>query len=323
LKIKMRIAFALFFMAVNCQGQKYPNAEISNALITAKILLPEEGKGYYQGTRFDWSGVISDLEYNGHSFFGVWNPKFEPGLHDAITGPVEEFTVIGYEEAEVGETFLKIGVGELEKPEESAYSKFKTYQIKNHGKRKVKVRENKIQFTQILKMSNGYSYNYVKKMTLKNSSLILSHSLKNTGNKTINTSVYNHNFFIIDKEPTNANIKTSFVFDVKPEGTIKGFGTTAKIEEQSIIYNRAIAKLENVFSNELTGFGSTSKDYDIRIENLKTKAGVRITSDQPINNMVFWACATTSCPEPYTKVDVEPGETFTWDINYAFLSDLP
>ncbi|MFT6879640.1 MAG: hypothetical protein ACI8UX_001081 [Psychromonas sp.] len=321
--MKMRIVFVMLFVAVNCFGQNYPNATISNGHITAKILLPNEGKGYYQGTRFDWAGVISELEYNGHSFFGVWNPEFEHGLHDAITGPVEEFTVIGYEKAEVGETFLKIGVGELEKPEESAYSRFKTYQIKNHGKRKVKVGKDEIQFTQILKMSNDYSYEYVKKMKLENSSLVLSHSFKNTGDKIIQTSVYNHNFFIIDKEPTNANIKTSFAFDVKPDGAVKGFGTTALIRDKAIIYTKALTGSENVFSNDMTGFGNTSKDYDIRIENLKTKAGVRITCDRPINNMVFWACATTSCPEPFTKIEVLPGETFTWTINYEFLIDKP
>ncbi|AWV99303.1 hypothetical protein [Arcticibacterium luteifluviistationis] len=316
----MRIFFAIMFVAVNCFGQKYPNAEISNGLITAKILLPKEGKGYYQGTRFDWSGVVSELEYGGHSFFGVWNPKFEEGLHDAIMGPVEEFTVIGYDEANVGETFLKIGVGELEKPKETSYSRFKTYQIKNHGKRKVKVGKDQVQFTQNLKMSNGYAYHYSKKMKLERSNLILSHSLKNTGDKAIKTSVYNHNFFMIDNEPTNANIKTSFVFDIKPEGMVKGFGSTASIEDNAIVFNRAVSASESVFSSEVTGFGSTSKDYDILIENLKTKAGVHITSDRPINNMVFWACATTSCPEPYTKVEVQPGETFTWTINYEFFN---
>ena len=320
----MRIIFAIVFVVGgNCFGQNYPSTQISNGLISAKILLPEEGKGYYQGTRFDWSGVVSDLEYDGHSFFGVWNPKFEQGLHDAIVGPVEEFTVIGYDEAAIGQTFLKIGVGELEKPKEDSYSRFKTYQIKNQGKRKTKVGKDEIEFIQNLKMANGYSYKYSKKMELKGSSLILSHSLKNTGNKTINSSAYNHNFFMIDNEPTNANIKTTFVFDVKPEGMAKGFGTSATIRDNAIFYNKVIVGSENVFSNDMTGFGNTSKDYDILIENLKTKAGVHITSDRPINNMVFWACATTSCPEPYTKIEVKPGETFTWAINYEFLSDLP
>jgi hypothetical protein len=319
----MKLVFAILFVAVNCFGQNYPEAKISNEHISAKILLPEVGSGYYQGTRFDWSGVISELDYKGHSYFGVWNPKFEVGLHDAITGPVEEFTVIGYEEAKVGETFLKIGIGELMKPEEPAYLRFKTYQIQNQGKRKTKVKESEITFTQNLKMANGYAYKYAKKMELKGSNLIISHSLKNTGDRKIETSVYNHNFFIIDNEPTNENIKTSFVFDVKPEGLVSGFGTTAKIENNAIVFNRAISSKENVFSNEMTGFGNTAKDFDIKIENLKTKAGVRITSDQPINNMVFWACATTSCPEPYAKVEVLPGETFTWTINYEFLIDKP
>lgn len=319
----MKTVFVLLFIAVNCIAQKYPNATISNGLITAKILLPDEGNGYYQGTRFDWAGVVSDLEYKGHSFFGIWNPKFEEGLHDAIMGPVDEFMVIGYEEANVGESFLKIGVGALLKPEESTYSRFKTYEIKNHGKRKVKARKDEIQFTQKLKMPNAYAYKYSKKLELVDAHLVLTHTLKNTGDKTIETSVYNHNFFMIDKEPTNANIKTTFAFDVKAEGTVRGFGTTAKIEGSSIIFNRAVNASENVFSSKMTGFGNTSEDYNIRIENLKTKAGVHITSDQAIDKMIFWACATTSCPEAYTKIEVPPGETLKWNINYEFLLDIP
>ncbi|SOE24113.1 hypothetical protein SAMN06298216_4480 [Spirosomataceae bacterium TFI 002] len=319
----MKIFYAIIFVAFNCFGQNYPSTVISNGQLSAKILLPEEGIGYYQGTRFDWSGVVSELDYKGHSFFGVWNPKFEYGLHDAITGPVEEFTVIGYDEAAIGETFLKIGIGELIKPKEKGYYRFKTYDIKNQGERSIKSKSDEIEFTQSLKMKMGYAYDYSKKLKLENSDLIISHSLKNTGTKTIKSSVYNHNFFIIDNEPTNANIKTSFVFDVKPGGTTKGFDTIAKIENKAITFNRALASSESVFSNDVTGFGDTAQDFDIIIENLKTKAGVRITSDRPINNMVFWACATISCPEPYTKIEVKPGETFTWSINYEFLIDRP
>ncbi|MGH2564453.1 MAG: hypothetical protein ACRDE5_08070, partial [Ginsengibacter sp.] len=45
-----------------------PEAEITNGLITAKLYLPDAENGYYRGSRFDWSGVISDLQYKGHSY---------------------------------------------------------------------------------------------------------------------------------------------------------------------------------------------------------------------------------------------------------------
>jgi hypothetical protein len=29
-------------------------------------------------------------------------------------------------------------------------------------------------------------------------------------------------------------------------------------------------------------------------------------------------CSTTSCPEPYTKIKVNPGKEFTWKTRYEF-----
>ncbi len=49
-----------------------PQIEISDKTIHAKIYLPDAHQGYYQATRFDWSGVIASLEANGHSYFGKW-----------------------------------------------------------------------------------------------------------------------------------------------------------------------------------------------------------------------------------------------------------
>jgi len=69
-----------------------PQVAISNARIHAQLYLPDSQSGYYQGTRFEWSGVISSLEWNGHSCFGQWFQRYDPKLHDAITGPVEEFS---------------------------------------------------------------------------------------------------------------------------------------------------------------------------------------------------------------------------------------
>jgi len=71
---------------------KFPQTEISNGLIHAKIYLPDLHEGYYRGSRFDWSGNIASLDYNGHNYFGQWFSKYDPEIHDAIMGPVEEFT---------------------------------------------------------------------------------------------------------------------------------------------------------------------------------------------------------------------------------------
>ena len=116
----------------------YPEARISNGTLQVDLLLPDAQNGYYRGTRFDWSGAISSLQFKGHEYFGKWFDRYDPKIHDAIMGPVEEFLSngmgLGYEEAKPGESFVKIGVGALRKPEEPAFRQFATYDITDGGK---------------------------------------------------------------------------------------------------------------------------------------------------------------------------------------------
>ena len=52
---------------------QFPAIRLSNGEIKAKVYLPDPVRGYYRATRFDWSGVIASLEYDGHNFFGPWS----------------------------------------------------------------------------------------------------------------------------------------------------------------------------------------------------------------------------------------------------------
>ena len=116
--------FLLIMLLRHSYPSEYPQAEISNRLIHSRIYLPDREKGYYRSTRFDWGGIISKLEYQGHNYFGQWFENYNPQKHDAICGPVDEYAAIGYENAKVGETFLKIGVGMLRKSSDEPYNSF-------------------------------------------------------------------------------------------------------------------------------------------------------------------------------------------------------
>lgn len=319
------LALSLFIRAV--QVEDFPQADITNGLIKARLYLPDAEKGYYRASRFDWSGVVPSLEYKGHNYFDVWNPSpYNPKLNDAIMGPVQEFGPLEYNEVKPGETFIKIGVGGLKKIDERPYRFGVTYEIVNPGKWAVKEKKDQVTFTHELNDVSGYSYLYTKTVQLVKGKpvMVLRHSLKNTGKKVITTSVYNHNFFVIDKEPTGPNMKISFPFDVRVEdkgnGSLKGFGTIADIQGRSIIYNRGLNKGEQVYSSGLLGFRTVPEDYHIVIENLKTGAGVKITSDAVLEKLVYWACPTTACPEPYIKLSVEPGKEIKWKYEYEFFA---
>jgi hypothetical protein len=67
-------------------------------------------------------GVIPELLYKGHSYFGKWLDQSDPFSHDAIMGPVEAFSPVGYDAAAPGENFLIIGIGLLKKLSDAKYS---------------------------------------------------------------------------------------------------------------------------------------------------------------------------------------------------------
>jgi hypothetical protein len=71
-------------------------------------------------------------------------------------------------------------------------------------------------------------------------------------------------------------------------------------------------------ASELTGFSSDVKDYDLTEENVRTGAGVRQTSDRPLVRINYWSIRTTACPEAYIRMNIEPGNEFTWKIVYDF-----
>src|SRR6266404_1665144 len=134
----LRQASAVLALAVGLvSAADFPQAEISGGSIRAKLYLPDAEKGYYRATRFDWSGQIASLEFQGHNYFGQWFDRYDPKLHDAILGPVEEFLTngmgLGYADVKTGESFVKIGVGAVRKPEERAFRQFNTYEITDPG----------------------------------------------------------------------------------------------------------------------------------------------------------------------------------------------
>jgi hypothetical protein len=318
--MKRFIILTCFFSVLAISATKpdrFPEARISNGLIVANLFLPDAENGYYKATRFDWSGVISSLEFKGHQYFGQWFENYSPDIHDAIMGPVEEFTPVGFDAAKPGEAFLKPGVGMLVKPDDTPYSSFRLYKIKNAGSWKVTKTSDQVEFIQVLQDA-VYSYEYKKsvQLTQGKSEMVLIHTLKNTGLNPVETNIYDHNFFIIDNYHPGPNVRVKFTFN--PGGTFQGPQDITNFQNHQLLFKRELVRGENIYCGGLSGVGDTPKDYDICLENIKTGAGVRITSDQPLLKLVFWACPTTACPEPYIHAKIDPGKEFSWKIRYEF-----
>jgi hypothetical protein len=316
----------------------HPKTLLSNGKLDALVFLPDAKDGYYRSTRFDWSGVVGCVSLNGHRFFGEWFAQYDPLKNDSIVGPVEEFRsddgpmgyngpkgelfvqpgAIGYNQAKPGEPFLKPGVGVLRKMDNSPYQFGVAYPIVDTGKWIVKVKPRSVMFRQILHGPQGYAYIYEKTLRLdKNDAVMtLEHSLKNIGQKTIDTNVYDHDFFMLDGKPTGPGIVVHFAFEPKAEGQL---GAAAKIEGKDLVYVDTLAPRKGV-AGYLTGFSNRASDYHFTVEDTNAKVGVEQTSDTPLARLYFWSTSTTICPEGYIHLNVTPGKTGRWKIRYRFFA---
>ena len=297
-----------------------PQAEISNGILRARLYVPYPEIGYYRATRFDWSGVISSLDYKGHSYFGQWFEKYDPKIHDAIMGPVEEFTTdgegFGYAEAKPGGPFLRIGVGVVKKPAQTPTARFFTYDLIDPGRWTIQRGPDWISFVHEVPATDGYAYVYRKtvRLTKGKPELVLEHSLKNTGQRALETSVYDHNFFVIDNQASGPDFVVKFPFEAKASGDLKDI---LEVRDREVSYKRKLEKNETVLT-PITGFGDAAADYNITVENRKTGAGVRVTGDQPLSRVVFWSASNVVSPEAYVSLKIAPGQERQWRMTYEF-----
>jgi hypothetical protein len=313
--------------------EQHPEATLSNGVITARVYLPDPDRGFYRSTRFDWSGVIGSLEYRGHQYYGPWFTKTDPPVRDfiykdndiiagaqsAVTGPAEEFQrPQGYLSAKPGGTFVKIGVGVLRKKDEAPYSAYTPYDIVSTGRWFVETSKSFVEFRQEVEdAASGYGYIYMKRVVLTNGKpeLVIEHRLTNIGRLPIETNQYNHNFLVLDGASTGPDFVIAVPFRIKtarpPDLAF------AEIKDKEILYRKVLTGQDRV-TFPLEGFGSGSRDYDIRIENRATGAGVRVTGDRPLASLPLWSIRSVISMEPFVNVNTDVGKTTTWKYTYTY-----
>jgi len=301
-----------------------PVATISNGKIIARIARIDAAQGFYNGTRFDQAGVVTSLTLNGREFYGPWFEKLAPDVLDytyvgddivagpdsAISGPVEEFAPLDFE-AKPG-LFIKPGVGLLYQPDTQPYDHYRHYRILDAGQRTTRITKTGVTFTQAL-ANAGYSYVYEKSLILApgKPQLLITHRLRNTGQKIISTSVYDHNFLRL--VAGNGGVKVTFPF--APAAASPPPADLMRVQGSSLTYLRPMANKERV-SFLVAGFGKTAADYDFTIAG--GGANVRVQGDQPVTRMNIFSVDRVQSVEPYVAIDIAPGQEKRWTYRYSY-----
>jgi len=301
-----------------------PYVRIGNGRMTARITPPDLERGFYRGTRFDQAGVITSLTLKGQEFYGPWFDRTAPEVLDytytadsmvagpdsAISGPVEEFAPLGFD-AKPG-VFVKIGVGVLRQPDDKAYDHYRHYEIVDGGKRTTRTTRDSVSFTQTL---NGAGYGYVYEKTLRlapgKPQLVIEHRLRNTGDRQITTTVYDHNFLRL---APGKGVTVTFPFALTPATPPPA--DLVRIDGKTWSYQRPFADRERL-SLAVTGYGATAADYDFTIA-APGGTGVHVTGDRPLTRINTFSIDRTVAIEPTIAVEVAPGGEMRWKYTYTY-----
>jgi hypothetical protein len=320
-------------------AQEPPAVKLANGPLQLKVYLPDADHGFYRGTRFDWSGIIGDLSFAGHHLDDPWFSAVDPAVHDfmykgpdleivsglanSATGPAEEFigadgTALGFNSAQPGGNFIKIGIGVLRRPDAKPYDNFRVYEVVDHGVWQVHTQARSVEFSQRLDdRATGYGYLYTKTLQLIPGKpvLVIQHSLKNLGRLPIATELYDHNFVNIDQRTTGPDFRVILPFAahfLKP-----GKQDLCRIEGNQFLYNRPFTGRDE-FYVQIGGVDSTANHYDFRVENRDARIGIHITADRPLAHTSLWAIRSVLAVEPYINLVIPPGQIASWSYTYMY-----
>ena len=270
-----------------------------------ELRLHDPADGFYIGTRFDAAGVFDSLRFCGQELCDRWFERYDPRMHDAVCGPAEEFTQLGFDQAAPGGSFLKIGVGLLRRPDGLPYDRFRLYEVADPGVWSVCEHDGGVRFRHVLE---GW-YDYTKDIVpLGPASFVIRHAL--TAFRPLDTSVYNHNFFTMGKLEVGPGRLLDF--PGRPEGTWRSEYDSVCFGSAGIRFLRPLAPGESVFSGDLRWGGRYA--FTLR----EGGVAVRAKGDVPLLHSVFWANHRIACIEPYNRVCADYGRTARWSIEYNF-----
>ena len=262
----------------------------------------------YRGTRFDWSGFITQVTLDGRHTFCV--SEALDGTGTGGQGLCNEFGIfdpVGYDEVKAGEWFPKLGVGLLQREDAEPYrfsrpSPLKPFpvQVSVEGSRAVFVCEPL--------PCRGYAARVTKAVAVEGARLSVGCYLENLGEKPLRTSEYCHNFLAFDRQTIGPDytLRLPFMTEGRVTAPLSAWGqeiTWIHTPERAFYF-----PMEDEHS-EGTKWELTHRPSGLAMSETVTPGWFKLT---------LWGTERVVSPEAFVRIDVAPGETKSWQRDFVF-----
>lgn len=308
-----------------CAGRDHstaPTIQISTPHARATVLRPDATTGLHRGSRFDASGIVTALSTPTAEFFGPWRDTATPQSPDdpeSVQGLAEEFDIdgpAGFAPTPPGGAFIKIGVGKLIRPDDKPYFFNRRYAPAEIPPWRVRVRPSAVHFRQSLADSaRGYVYDKTVELLPGRPALRIRRTLRNTGTLPLETVHYGHNFLTSNRQSPGPGWILSF--GSTPQlATQEGLRDAAEFRDGKLSMLRPLGDGETVFLK----FVPTPPNALSPIVRLSfaDASAIEITHDHPPVAINVYINPRVLCPELFTRIQLQPGESFSWQTLYTF-----
>ncbi|MDF1514934.1 MAG: hypothetical protein P1S60_14080 [Anaerolineae bacterium] len=313
---------------------------LKNEKLTVEIAQPGE---HYNGTRFDWSGFITQVTLDDQHTFCM-PESLKPGKGTGGSGLCNEFGIekpVGYDEVPVGGLFPKLGIGVLRRSDESRYRFARPYEIVERFPIIIDADEQQVVFYVEPVECNGYAARLRKTISISGAELTIDYVLENAGSRDLVTHEYCHNFLRIDGHQIGPDYVLRMPYPISLERMGGHFGAMLPRWMRSLLPQSWLAKLghmvfrrmlavlsirdneirwtstpEKAFYCRLQGFHQTGQaQWTLRHE----PSGVQIQEydDFAPARVAVWGVQHVVSAEVFVDIDLKPGQSKNWQRRYV------
>lgn len=339
----------------------------NNGDLSVVVYLPpnvkENERPYYESSRFDWGSIIGTIvrssinpntgEKETHTLYGAnqWRLPHDPYWVESGVGLASEFGVgtegsfcsflcgwnqvgqvtngiLGYQEARSGESFLKIGVGELIKGSCNTCDSAEDYKFNSpyqFAKPPVWTLETDDSNNSIILRHEAVldnrpiGYKIERHITLNDDQLLVKTFLSNLGSESFSTAWYSNHFFSCDARPVEYGY--SLDFDLP---SLHGINEDLYEEPTTWSWSTPLADYAKVFAHNNTnhvGSRNTGEDEEssVRIDIQRgIEAYVRIKAEFKKDEKSKGDFTVSGCNTKIRESIPEVGDGISGISMYAF-----
>ena len=293
---------------------------VSNDVLSVRSFTPGQPDSFYRGTRFVRCSMTDELKFNGTVFTGrLFDGAHNPEGNANASGLAEEFDIDGphgFDDVAPGGSFLKIGVGLLQKPDAKPYDFDRAYPVLDPGVWQVAPLATTgvvYRFSVASPDSrHGVEYTHALLLGEKNGELLIRRTLANTGAEPLRTRHYSHAFFCVGENPVGEGYTVAYpAYPAAPVATTD-IPACMKLDINAVHFT---APPDGWVRLGLGGLGVPNR---FAINHLPTLAGLQVSTDRPVVDACIFATPKTISPEMFVDITVDPGASETWTTTLRF-----